>query len=273
MQRRDVADRFVAHERQHEFVIAGAAADDRLLEAGAAHLLDELCRHRAHHQREYRVGVRLDRRDEWPEVLGAERGPDLLDDLAAAILKRLLEAADDLVAEGVVRRDRDDLFVALIARPLAERMMGLRARPAGADQIREVLELALREIVRRRDRRNVHCLEFGTDRRKGVAGRGQHAADEHMHLVLQDEFLGLGDGDVALALLVLDDELDVHAAKLVAVLLEVEQEAIAHVDAGLREAAGERREIADAELFRAGGSGQAEADRDRRAHQYRSKLS
>ena len=94
-----------------------------------------------------------------------------------------------------------------------------------------------------------------------------------MHLVLQDEFLGLGDGDVALALLVLDDELDVHAAKLVAVLLEVEQEAIAHVDAGLREAAGERREIADAELFRAGGSGQAEADRDRSAHQYRSKLS
>ncbi len=94
-----------------------------------------------------------------------------------------------------------------------------------------------------------------------------------MHLVLQDEFLGLGDGDVALALLVLDDELDVHAAKLVAVLLEVEQEAITHVDAGLREAAGEGREIADAEFFRAGGSGQAEADRDRRAYQYRLKLS
>ncbi len=96
-------------------------------------MLDELCRHRADHQRHHRVGVRLDRRDERPEVLGAERRPDLLNNLAAAILKRLLEAADDLVAEGVVRRDRDDLFVALIACPLAKRMMGLRTRPAGAD--------------------------------------------------------------------------------------------------------------------------------------------
>jgi hypothetical protein len=54
-----------------------------------------------------------------------------------------------------------------------------------------------------------------------------------MHLVLKDEFLGLGNGDVALALFVLDDELDVHPAKLVAVLVEVKQEPIAHVDAGL----------------------------------------
>src|SRR4051812_23410771 len=35
MQRRDVADYFVAHERQREFVIAGTAAEDRLLDAGA----------------------------------------------------------------------------------------------------------------------------------------------------------------------------------------------------------------------------------------------
>ncbi len=94
-----------------------------------------------------------------------------------------------------------------------------------------------------------------------------------MHLVLKDEFLGLGDCNVTLALFVLDDELDVHAAELVAVLLEVEQETVAHVDAGLREATGERREIADTEFFRVRGSEQAEADRDRSAHQYRSRLS
>src|SRR6185503_11680 len=109
---------------------------------------------------------RFDRRDKWPEILGAERRPDLLDDLATAILERFLEAADGFVAECVVGGDRDDLLVALVAGPLAERVVGLRARPAGADQIREILEPALREVIGRRDGRDVHCLELGADRRK-----------------------------------------------------------------------------------------------------------
>ena len=79
----------------------------------------------------------LMRRDVRPEVLGAERRPDLLDDLPAAGLEGALEAADHLVAEGVVGADRDDLLVALFAGPLAERMARLRARPAGADQVRD----------------------------------------------------------------------------------------------------------------------------------------
>src|SRR4029078_6681676 len=98
-----------------------------------------------------------------------------------------LEAADGLVAECVVSGDRDDLLIALVAGPLAESVVGLRARPACADQIREVFELALREVVRRRDRRNVHRLEFGTDRRKGVAGRGYARTAHTLHLVLQNE--------------------------------------------------------------------------------------
>ncbi len=127
VQRGDVADHFVAHERQRELVIAGAAAEDRLLVAGAAQLLGELQRHRADHQREDRVGVGLHGRDVGPEVLGAERRPDFLDHLAAAILERLLEAAEHFVAEGIVGGDGDDFLVALVAGPLAERMVRLRA--------------------------------------------------------------------------------------------------------------------------------------------------
>ena len=135
LQRGDVADDLVAHRGQHEFVIARAAADHRLLVAGRLQLLGELQRHRSDHQREDRVGVVLDGRDVGPEVLGAERRPDLLDDLAAAGLERALEAADHLVAEGIVGADGDDLLVALLAGPLAERMARLRARPAGADEV------------------------------------------------------------------------------------------------------------------------------------------
>ena len=122
LQRGDVADHLVAHRRQHELVIARSAAEHRLLVAGRRELLRELQRHRADHEREDRVGVRLDGRDVRPEVLGAERRPDLLDDLPAAGFEAALEAADHLVAERVVGADRDDLLVALLAGPLAERM-------------------------------------------------------------------------------------------------------------------------------------------------------
>jgi hypothetical protein len=91
----------------------------------------ELQRHRPDHQREDRVRVGLDGRQVRAEVLGAERRPDLLDDLAAALLERLLEAAHHLVAERVVGGDHRDLLVALLAGPFAERVARLRAGPAG----------------------------------------------------------------------------------------------------------------------------------------------
>ena len=89
-------------------------------------MLGKLQRHRPDHQREHRVGIGLEGRDIGPEVLGAERRPDLLDDLAAAILERLLKAADRLIAERIIGADGDDLLVSLVAGPLAERMMRLR---------------------------------------------------------------------------------------------------------------------------------------------------
>ena len=88
-----------------------------------------------------------------------------------------------------------------------------------------------------------------------------------MHLVLQDQLLGLGDAGVRLALVVLDDELHVHAAELVAVLVEIQLEAVDHVLADLGKDAGHRRDVADAQFFRAGGRGQTEAERKTAAQQ------
>src|SRR5581483_2488788 len=103
--------------------------------------------HRPHHQGENGIGVLLDRRDVRSEVLGAERGPDLLHDLAAAILERFLESTRYLVTECVVGCDADNLLVALITGPLPKRVMRLRRRPACADEIGILVELALGEVV------------------------------------------------------------------------------------------------------------------------------
>ncbi len=110
--------------------------------------------------------------------------------------------------------------------------------------------LALREIVGCRDRRDVDGFFGGAHRRQRIAGRGQHAADEHLDLVLKNQFLCFGDAEVGLGLVVLEDELDVHAAELVAVLVEIELETVVHVLADLREQAGHRRNEADAQFFR-----------------------
>src|SRR5262249_37933652 len=118
-----------------ELVIARPAADHRLLVAGGRELLRELQRHGTNHQREDRIGVLPQRRDVGPEVLGADRRPDLLHDLPAAGLEGALETADDLIAERIVGADRRDLLVTLVAGPLPERMARLRAAPARAEEV------------------------------------------------------------------------------------------------------------------------------------------
>src|SRR6266852_4336273 len=130
-----MADDFVSHRRQDELIVACSPADHRLLVAGGSQLLGKLQRHRPDHEREDRVCILLDGRDVRSEILSAKRRPDFLDDLAAAILERLLETTDDLVAEGIVRADGDNLLVALVAGPLPERMAGLGACSTGSDEI------------------------------------------------------------------------------------------------------------------------------------------
>ncbi len=63
------------------------------------------------------------------------------------------------------------------------------------------------------------------------------------------------------ALLVLDDELHVHAAKFVVLLVEIHLEAVDHVLADLGEQAGHRRNEAEAQFFRRRGGAETEAQR------------
>src|SRR5262245_18883768 len=125
-----MTDGFVSHGGQHEFVVARAAAQHGLANARSRELLRKLQRHRPGHQREDRGRVLLDRWDVGSKVDRTERGPDFLYDPASAILERLLESAYDFVAEGEIGADRDYPLISLLARPFAERMAGLRARPA-----------------------------------------------------------------------------------------------------------------------------------------------
>src|SRR5207245_10329345 len=108
------ADGLVAERRHHELVERRAAADERQLrlQPGVLILLAKARRRDRDHEREHRVRVALDLGEIRREVRGVERGPQLLHDLAPVLLERLLEAADDLPAEGVVDTDDGDLLVA-----------------------------------------------------------------------------------------------------------------------------------------------------------------
>ena len=144
----------------------------------------------------------------------------------------------------------DDPLVTLVAGPLAERMIGLRWHPAGEHKIGILGDLTLREIVGGGDGAHVKHLVFGRDRRERVGRGGEHGADQHVDLVLQDELLRLGDVDVGLALVVLDDEGNLGAAEHSVVLIQIQLEAVDHVGAELREDARARRQEADAQVFR-----------------------
>jgi len=70
-----------------------------------------------------------------------------------------------------------------------------------------------------------------------------------VHLVLQDEFLGPGDGGVRLGLFVFDDELHFRPAEVAVDVVKVELEAIDLSLADLGEDAGGRRHISDAQFL------------------------
>src|SRR5262249_61310412 len=87
----------------------------------------------------------------------AERRPQLLDDLAAGVLERLVEARHDFVPEGEVVGDRGDLLVAeRLRRICPERLRRLTRRRRRAHE--EWRRLALGQVVggrARRDRRGL----------------------------------------------------------------------------------------------------------------------
>ena len=157
--------------------------------------------------------------------------------------------------ERKVGADRHDLLVALFAGPLPQRMHRLRTRPAGSDHVRILGQVALRQVIRGCHRGNENRLVLRADRPQRIACRSELRAGDHVHLVLQGQLFGFGHRRVGLALLVLDDQLDLRPGEVAVDLVEIHLEAVDHVLADLGEDTGDRRDKADAQFFllRAGG--------------------
>ena len=170
------------------------------------------------------------------EVVRVERRPDLLHDLPALLLEHLLEAAERLVAERVVHADERDLAVLrVLDDPLGERMHRLARRPAGAHDV--LRRLALGDVVGGHDRvrgGNALAVDVGLER---VPDVGEEPAGDDVDLVLLDHLARLVERGGRVALVVLDDQLDLAAAHLAPDLVEVELGAVHHVLADLRERA------------------------------------
>src|SRR5215469_17027665 len=255
-QRAHDAHGLVAHAAERALVRHHPGADEgRLgLEPRLAVLLDEAHGLSRHEHRADRVHVLLDLREIRGEVERVERDPELLHDLASAILEHALEPADLLVAEGVVHGNGGHSPVLEgLGRVVAQRMHDLARREVGAQD--PLGDLALGQLVGRREEEGGQLIALD-EGHEALPHVREKDAGEDVDLVVVDELAILRDGGGRAALGVLLDELDLAAARLVVDLLERQLETIEHVLAGLGEDAGERTEVADANRLRGpGGAG------------------
>jgi len=163
-----------------------------------------------------------------PEVGGAERREELLNDLAAGVLERPLEGGARLVAEREVLGDDRDLPVLEgLVDPLAERVGRLARRPARAHDV--LAAPTLGQILGgdgRRERRDLAALDVRQER---VGFRGAQRSDEELHALALDERPRLREGGGGLRLGILDEQLDLARGQALALLLEVELEAVLHL--------------------------------------------
>src|SRR5216683_930928 len=230
VQRGDDAQHLIAHGAEHVLVGEGPAADQRqlALEARLRVLLGEAERVGAREDAVDSVDIPAQLGQVGREIGGIERGPELLDDLAAGVLEGALEAARHLPAEGEVVADHRDLAVAqIVVDPLAERLGGLRARPAGADDVRAAL--ALGDVLRGHDRKNGGHFLVVHVAGDGIAHGGGERSYQHVDALALHEASRLGETRRRLALVVLGDQLDLAARQLPAVLFEEELHAVGHV--------------------------------------------
>jgi hypothetical protein len=115
----------------------GPTKRNRLVEACGCVVLDELDRAAAGEERV--DDVRLERSDLGQERLELDlrkRQRQLLDDLAAALFERFLEAARRLLARGVLPGDRDRGLLFLLGHHLAHRKARLRIGERHAEHVR-----------------------------------------------------------------------------------------------------------------------------------------
>ena len=218
MRRRNDAFAFVAERADHRLVgrVHRAEHRDLAFQAEARELLDEARRVRAGLHREHGIDLHVgDLTEIGAEIRGVQRMPELLHDLAAAFGEDLGKAAALLVTEGVILADGRDALVALLERPVAERMREGARRIAGDPH--DILDaLTLRQVVGRDDRDEIWRAVALDVIRNGKAGIGEKIADQEIDIGLLDQATRLLQGGVRIGCVVLDDQLDLAAGDLVA---------------------------------------------------------
>ena len=243
-------DRLVAHAAQGALVGHDPRPDERrlALQGRLRVLLDEPHGLTGHEDGAHGVDIRLDLRQIRREVEHVQRHPELLDDLAPAVLEDPLEPADLLVPERIVHGDGGHAAVLEgLRRVVAERMHDLARREVRAEE--PLGDLALGQVVGRGEEERGELVALD-ERDEAIAHVGEEDAGEDVDLVVADELPVLRDGRGRVALRVLLEQLDLAPARLVADLLERELEAVEHVLACLGEDPRERAEESDADRLR-----------------------
>src|SRR5260221_7062448 len=230
MRRRHNAFAVIAKRPDHGLVGTVHRGQQRRLrlEAEACILLDEAGGIGSGFHREDRVDLEVGKLAEiGTEIRGIERMPELLHDLAAALGEYLGETSALLVTECVVLADGRDLPVALLQRPIAERMGKFAGTVAGdADHVLD--SLALGQVVSGDDRNEVRrsgALDVVGDGKPGV---GEKIADQHMAIALLDQPARLLQRGIRIRGVILDGQFDLAPSHLVVYLPEVELNTLDH---------------------------------------------
>src|SRR5258708_20675546 len=172
-------------------------------------------------------------------------GEDFLNDLAAIVLKRALEAGAHFMPVGKVVGDGHDFFVfQFLGGIFGERISALRRRRRQPDKPRA--RMPLRHVLRRGDTEGGYFLlsKIVGDRKRLEGGEG---ADDAVDIVLFDQLLSLGAGGGGNAGRIRDNQLDLAARERVLALLQEHRQGKLHVDAarGPRSALGPHQANAD----------------------------
>src|SRR5882762_2615691 len=243
--RGDGAKRSIPHAVQEIVVhdVAGADhSDARFVAPALGILLHEVAALPRRHEHEHGVGLGiLHPLQEWREVGIGQRYLDLLDDLAAAGGKVLLEEVQRVVAGSVIRRQGCYFLDAVLGGPVADDGGRLRQGKAGAHDVGRTLGDD-RGAGRHHDFRD---LRLGRQRRRRQRCGSNAEARDEADLVVDDQFLRETLGIVGNRRVVLQDDFDLLAGDGVALLLHVQLDRIVDLLAGRGLAAGHRQDQAD----------------------------
>jgi hypothetical protein len=195
--------------------------------------------------------------------ISAARREYLLDDLAAIVLERALEAGAHFMAVGKVIGNGDDLLVfQLLGGIFGQRVGALRRRRGEANEPR--VWVTLRHVLGGSDAQRRHFLfrQIIGDRERL---EGRERTDDAVDVVFLDQFLRLGPRGGGNAGRVGNDQFDLAARKCIVAFLQEHRQREFHVDPAGSERAGLGRQQADADRSAALGQCQSRSNHTRNA--------